>query len=120
MSDASLERTIGRLEGKLDGVMTSITALNQALLEDRQRAASARAAMSERIEGTEHSIEDIAKRVERIEEGVAGIYPLAEEVRAWKQRGIGAAGVLTALGAIFGGALVAFRDKILVAIGLGG
>lgn len=119
MSTDSLERSIGRLEGKLDGVLTSIVTLNQALLEDRQRAASARAAMNDRIDVTENGIEHISARVERIERGVEELKPIAEELRAWKQRGIGAAGILTALGAIFGGALVAFRDKLFAALGLG-
>lgn len=116
----SLERAIGRLEGKLDGIVTRIETLNGTLVDDRARAAQSRAAMNERIEGTETGIDEVARRVEKIEAAVSEIQPLTEEVRAWKQRGIGAAGVLTALGAIFGGTLVTFRDKLMAAVGLGG
>jgi prefoldin subunit 5 len=118
--ETNLDRALGRVEGKLDGVLTSIASLNAAITEDRARAAQARAAMNERIEGTEHGIENIEHRIAAIERGVEEIKPLADEVRQWKQRGIGAAGVITALGAIFGGALVAFRDKIMASLGMGG
>jgi uncharacterized phage infection (PIP) family protein YhgE len=120
MPETNLDRALGRVEGKLDGVLTSIASINTTLVEDRQRAAMSRAAMSERIEGTEHGIESIQHRIAAIEKGIEEIKPLADEVRAWKQRGIGAAGILTALGAIFGGAIVAFRDRILTALGIGG
>ena len=119
MTDTNLDRALGRVEARLDGVLTSIAALNSAFVEERARDASARAAMNDRIESTEHGIENIEHRIAAIERGVEEIKPLADEVRQWKQRGIGAAGVLTALGAMFGGALVAFRDKVLTFFGLG-
>lgn len=120
MTDTNLDRALGRVEGKLDGVLTSIAALNSALIEDRARAASARAAMNDRIDAAESNLENIEHRVETIERGIDDIRPLADEVRQWKQRGIGAAGVLTALGAMFGGALVAFREKVLAFFGWSG
>ena len=44
---------------------------------------------------------------------VEGMKPFVDKAKKWEQRGIGAGMVLTGLGAIFGGAAVAFRDKLM-------
>lgn len=44
---------------------------------------------------------------------VREIQPLALKAQQWEQRGIGAAAVIAAMGAMFGGALMTFKGRII-------
>lgn len=99
MSDPqSLERALGRLEGKLDGINNSLSALQQALLEDRRASAAARASMSERIDHLEEQGADQNRRLSSIETSVKeDIVPFVEKSRRREQWIAGAAAAIGAV-----------------------
>lgn len=86
---------------------------NQATRTDLDRAEFRNDIAALRVQATE-----TAERIEGLETDTAAIKPFIEKAKAWENRGIGAAMVLSALGAIFGGTAVAFRDKILATLGI--
>lgn len=72
----------------------------------------------EHIEEKISDIDDMNDRLRDVEKAHEAAKPFLEKASKWEQRGLGAGMVLTALGMIFGGVFVGFRDKILTSIGL--
>ena len=107
MTDASQDRAIGRIEGKVD-----------LILKDQQDARDARKQQYERLESierraaaTETKVGGIDRRLDKIETG-----PVADMGR-WKERWIGAVMVLSFLSAVFGAVLTAAWKWILAKLG---
>lgn len=101
MTDASQERSIGRIEGKID-----------LILAEQEKAATARKAQYEKldaldrkVDATETKVESIDKRLEKVEEPVA-------EFSRWRERGVGAVMLISFAAASFGGLLATFGKKI--------
>ncbi len=101
MTDASQERSIGRIEGKID-----------LILAEQEKAATARKAQYEKldaldrkVDATETKVESIDKRLEKVEEPVA-------EFSRWRERGVGALMLITFVSASTGAAAVAFGKKL--------
>lgn len=100
MPDASQDRAIGRIEGKLD-----------LIIAEQEKAAAARKAQYEKldqldrkVEATENKVKSIDKRLETVEEPVA-------EFSRWRERGVGALMLITFTAASVGGLVVAFGKK---------
>jgi hypothetical protein len=101
MTDAGIDRALGRVEGKLD-----------LILAEQEKAAQARKAQYEKLEGldrkveaTETKVDGIDKRLEKVEEPVA-------EFSRWRERGVGALMLITFVSASVGGLFVAFGKKL--------
>ena len=101
MTDASQERAIGRIEGKLD-----------LILAEQEKAATARKAQYEKldaldrkVDATETKVESIDKRLEKVEEPVA-------EFSRWRERGVGAIMLVSFAAASVGGLLATFGKKV--------
>jgi CII-binding regulator of phage lambda lysogenization HflD len=111
MPDADLHRALGNVEGQLKAQTATLERLLDAIGADRTASEKSRDTVT-------RDLDAIDKRLSKVEEGIERISPVADEVKQWKQRGIGAAMLLSMLGATFGGALVAFREKILAVLGI--
>ena len=105
MTDASQDRAIGRIEGKLD-----------LIIAEQEKAAQARKVQYEKldqldrkVEATETKVESIDKRLEKVEEPVA-------EFSRWRERGVGAIMLISFAAASFGGLLATFGKRIWAAI----
>ena len=95
--DANLNRSIGRLEGKLEGISQQISALGES-------SALGRKAIYERIEKSDEAQADMNQRLHMVERDVRIVKPLAQDYGKIKQRAIGLAiGILmvwTVVGAL--------------------
>jgi prefoldin subunit 5 len=97
MSDTSTERALGRLEGKMEAILSAQEKTNEQL-----------AALSR----TPSDIEAVRERIEKIE-------PMAEEFNRWKERGVGAVMLISLLAAMIGAAVTALWQTILKNLGWG-
>ena len=105
MSDASQDRAIGRIEGKLD-----------LIIADQEKARQDRKQQYERLEkierwteATDRKVESIDKRLEKVEEPVA-------EFSRWRERGVGALMLVSLAAASVGGLAGAFGKKVWIAL----
>ncbi|MDW6020223.1 hypothetical protein SAZ10_00440 [Mesorhizobium sp. BAC0120] len=105
MTEASQERAIGRIEGKLD----LIIAEQAAAAEARKQTYEKLDTLNRKVDATDTKVQSIDQRLEKVEEPVA-------EFSRWRERGIGAIMLVSFVAASIGGLLVAFGKKIWVAI----
>ncbi|MET3662517.1 hypothetical protein [Aquamicrobium ahrensii] len=105
MNDASQDRAIGRIEGKLDLIIADQDKARQ----DRKQQYERLEKIERRTEGTDRKVESIDKRLEKVEEPVA-------EFSRWRERGVGALMLVSFAAASVGGLAVAFGKKIWVAL----
>ena len=89
----------------------------QALREDVKENAAREERAREKIEATAAqaalALADAVGRIEALEAGIAAVKPFAAKADKWEREGIWAAGFIAALGAVFGGSFMAFREKLL-------
>ena len=105
MTDASQDRALGRLEGKIDMMLAAqekADAVRKAQYEKLD-------ALDRKVDATEAKVESIDKRLEGVEEPVA-------EFSRWRERGVGAIMLISFVAASVGGAFVAFGKKIVALI----
>lgn len=101
MTDASQDRAIGRIEGKLDLIIAD----QEKARQDRKQQYERLEKIERRTEGTERKVESIDKRLEKVEEPVA-------EFSRWRERGVGAVMLISFAAASFGGLLATFGKKL--------
>lgn len=97
MSQNSVERTLGILLGKVEGIEKSIE------LGDQQRATVHR-----RLDDVIESVGELATELATMKADVVDSKVITDEVKQWKQRGIGALFVSGVAGTAIGGAAVGF------------
>lgn len=105
MNDASQDRAIGRIEGKLDLIIAD----QEKARQDRKQQYERLEKIERRTEGTDRTIESIDKRLEKVEEPVA-------EFSRWRERGVGAVMLISFVAASIGGLAVTFGKKLWAAI----
>lgn len=101
MTDASQDRAIGRIEGKLDLIIAD----QEKARQDRKQQYERLEKIERRTEGTDRKVESIDKRLEKVEEPVA-------EFSRWRERGVGAIMLISFAAASFGGLLATFGKKL--------
>lgn len=95
MTEPSVQRDLGRLEGKID-----------AIIAQQQKDAD----RLERLVTTPEKIESVEKRVAKLE-------PIADDFSKWKERGVGAMMLISFIAALLGAAITAAWQKILALFG---
>lgn len=111
MPDSTLDRALGRLEGKLDALM-------RATAESDKRTYEHRAKTHEHLEEITTRTAKLERETIALRDDVDGFKPFVSEARRWRERGIGAAMVFSSMGALFGGAFVAFKDNVMRLLGV--
>lgn len=101
MTDASQDRAIGRIEGKLDLIIAD----QEKARQDRKQQYERLEKIERRTEATDRKVESIDKRLEKVEEPVA-------EFSRWRERGVGAIMLISFAAASFGGLLATFGKKL--------
>ncbi|TIW97793.1 DUF1515 family protein [Mesorhizobium sp.] len=101
MSQTGVERTLGILLAKVDGIEKAI-----ALAEQQRR--DERAIMHRRLDEMVSEVGDLRAEVGAMKSDVKDSKAITDEVKQWKQRGIGALFVSGIAGTALGGAAVGF------------
>ncbi|WP_137387954.1 DUF1515 family protein [Rhodoligotrophos defluvii] len=116
--DTSLHREIAQLSAKLDLLQTDVGEIKRAMREGEREAADSRRHLHEAVGGLGERMVLAERNIEVLEHAVGVIRPFADELERWKQRGIGAAFVLTFLGGLVGAGLTAFWSKLVAVLPL--
>ncbi len=95
MTDSTSERTIGRLEGKVD-----------TLLEQGEQSRQSRAKLYERVDEVANKVSGLDHRVGQVEAAVKIMEPLVEDYGRLKQRGLGILAVIGFVWLILGGVIL--------------
>lgn len=101
MPDASQERAIGRIEGKLD-----------LILAEQEKAATARKAQYEKLDGLDRKVEATETKVQSIDKRLKGVEEPVAEFSRWRERGVGAVMLISFAAASLGGFLATFGKKL--------
>lgn len=100
------QRSIGRLEGKLDALIETVKLQGE-------RSDQGRARMYERLEQMADEQVRLDNRVSEIGTKVKAIEPFATEFSAWKQRGLAAVFMLSLVWLLLGSAIVGWVKDII-------
>ncbi|TIV35406.1 MAG: DUF1515 domain-containing protein [Mesorhizobium sp.] len=112
MATASNNEIFDRL-GQLTATMKAIS--DHLERQDKNSAVS-RANMHRRLDEVVDRVGDLESDMSQVKLTTAGVKEVTDEVRQWKQRGLGALGVIGIAGAVLGGATVWFWGQILQAL----
>lgn len=97
MTDNSIDRALGRLEGKVD-----------LMLREQQSAAVNRKQTYERLEAVERKVEDAADEIKRVDNRLASVEAPVAEFSKWRERAVGALMLISFASAATGATVVAF------------
>lgn len=103
MTNEHYERSIGRLEGKLDLVIS-----------DQECAARARKQQFTRIEALERQNIELKRLLESIDDRLSKVEEPVSEFNVWRERGRGALMLIGFAAAAFGGFIATFAKKIWI------
>ncbi|RUX22144.1 DUF1515 domain-containing protein [Mesorhizobium sp. M2A.F.Ca.ET.037.01.1.1] len=101
MSQDGVERTLGILLGKLEGI-------EKAIAQADVQATAHRATVHRRLDEMVGEVGDLRAEVATMKADVKDSKAITDEVKQWKQRGIGALFVSGIAGSAFGAAAVGF------------
>ena len=111
MNDASTERAIGRLEGKLDSLMRAVD-------EYKSESAAGRGRIYSELEAIRVSSAVTNDKVENLEEQMTVVAPEIAEIKRWKERFIGMRMLIAFIWLSAGGLIVAGWKWIVLKFGL--
>lgn len=103
MIETSMDRAIGRLEGKLD-----------LIIEDQNRARVDRKDQYEKLEDLERMHGVSAEKLNDLTGRIGKVEPVISEINNWRQRGIGVIMFLGMISASFGAAIALAWKKIML------
>ena len=110
MNEASTERAIGRLEGKLDSLM-------RAVEEQKIESSAGRGRIYRELEAIRSEASVSNDKIERLEEQMSTAAPEIADIKRWKERFIGMRMLIVFMSAASGGVLVAGWKWILFKLG---
>ncbi|MCR5941124.1 hypothetical protein FG152_09845 [Ochrobactrum sp. XJ1] len=105
MTEAGQERAIGRIEGKLD-----------LIISDQEKARQDRKQQYERQEKTERLLEALQRNYESVDSRLEKVEEPVADFNRWRERGVGAIMLVSFFAATFGAILASFWKKILALI----
>ena len=105
MTEAGQERAIGRIEGKLD-----------LIISDQEKARQDRKQQYERQEKTERLLEALQRNYESVDSRLEKVEEPVADFNRWRERGVGAIMLVSFSAATFGAILASFWKKILALI----
>jgi sugar-specific transcriptional regulator TrmB len=105
------ERALGRVEGKLEALITQVAASERSSSEGRAKLYEAVDGLREGIRAMQAEVKTMDKRLEAVE-------PITSDLQRWRERGIGVLLFLSVVAAALGALITALWDKALHLIGL--
>jgi len=102
MSEKSIERAIGQIEGIL-----------KLLLDNQTKAETSRKQLYEEFKALRAEIANYGHRIEALEKRMDAVEKPVAELKVWRERSIGSIGSISALAALLGGTLATSWQKIL-------
>lgn len=105
MTEAGQERAIGRIEGKLD-----------LIISDQEKARQDRKQQYERQEKTERLLEALQRNYESVDYRLEKVEEPVADFNRWRERGVGAIMLVSFFAATFGALLASFWKKIVALI----
>jgi hypothetical protein len=105
MTEAGQERAIGRIEGKLD-----------LIISDQEKARQDRKQQYERQEKTERLLEALQRNYESVDSRLEKVEEPVADFNRWRERGVGAIMLVSFFAATLGAVLASFWKKFLALI----
>lgn len=105
MTEAGQERAIGRIEGKLD-----------LIISDQEKARQDRKQQYEKQEKTDRALDDVTRMIKSIDTRLEKVEEPVADFNRWRERGVGAIMLVSFSAATFGAVLASFWKKILALI----
>ena len=99
---------LGSLGAEVAGLRRDLQAFETRSRENNDRADAHRSTIHRRVDELVNDVGDLTTKVEVMETSVADAKAVTDEVKLWKQRGIGALFVAGIAGSALGGAVVGF------------
>ncbi|RUV19977.1 DUF1515 domain-containing protein [Mesorhizobium sp. M7A.F.Ca.MR.245.00.0.0] len=103
-----ISEAIGSLRAEVAGIRRDFQASEQRSVESSRRADLHRAAVHKRVDDLVAEVGELRTNVETMKTDVADSKTITDEVKEWKQRGVGALFVAGIAGTAIGGAAVGF------------
>lgn len=104
--EASQDRAIGRIEGKLD-----------LIIAEQENAARARKAQYEKLEAVDRKVDKTDNKVASIDNRLQTVEAPVAEFNRWKERAIGAIILISFVSAFSGALIAALWKKIWTVLG---
>lgn len=101
-------KAIGSLEASVANLVKAIEESDRRASDSNKRADQHRAVIHKRVDDLVGEVGDIKTSVETMKEDVADSKVVTDEVKQWKQRGVGALFVAGIAGTAIGGIVVGF------------
>ncbi|RWN78271.1 MAG: DUF1515 domain-containing protein [Mesorhizobium sp.] len=98
---------------QLGQLTATMNAVSKHLEQQDRNSASSRANMHRRLDEVVHRVGTLESDMAAVKDDTADVKDVTDEVRQWKQRGLGALGVIGIAGTVLGGAVVWFFSQIL-------
>jgi hypothetical protein len=110
-----INRTLGVILGKLDGMDRALADIRKEMTESETKSDASRAGMHRRLDEVvlrtghlESDVMGVKRDLGEVATGLGDVKTVTDEVKAWKQRGIGALFVTGIASAAIGGIVVGF------------
>lgn len=98
---------------QLGQLTATMNAVSKHLEQQDRNSASSRANMHRRLDEVVNRVGTLESDMATVKDDTADVKNVTDEVRQWKQRGLGALGVIGIAGTVLGGAVVWFFGQIL-------
>lgn len=105
--DSDTQRSLGRLEGKLDMVLAD----QESARIDRKNQYAKAEAIERRLDATDQTIAGLKTQID-------AAAPVIKEINQWRERFVGMLMLIGALSAILGGAVVVVWKWVAVKLGM--
>lgn len=107
--DAAVHRQLGELVAGLRGIQDDMREMKATLQRSEDKSAESRAAMHRRLDEAVDRIGRVESSVASVNEDVAEMKPVTDDVRRWRLMGIGALSMIGIAGVALG---VSFADAL--------
>ena len=102
MTEASVERTLGLILGKLEGQDKTMAKAD----ESRSRLYKKLDVLDEKIDIMDNAVKDLSRRIGSIE-------PTVDDINKWRERGVGALLLIGFMAAALGSLITAISKKLV-------
>jgi 3-methyladenine DNA glycosylase/8-oxoguanine DNA glycosylase len=105
MSEAGQERAIGRIEGKLD-----------LIISDQEKARQDRKQQYDKQEKTDRTLDEVMRKLQSVDKRLEKVEEPVADFNRWRERGVGAVMLVSFFAAIFGAVIASFWKKVLALV----